>query len=281
MNEKSGFSPNTTRFDIEELLKRIIADAEKRLRLTADRDMLHFSDGAIRCKCGNPICSLAEQELANTIVERNKHGNRRVLCAACGNVLFSRKRKRQKRPDGDKCQPHTSPPESKDTAGPQNKKNHAVRDSSASVIKLLQRLIVGTIGIAAALYVIYITSLILDAKALLKRPETSVVLTEYLDRGGTPPCRRTETGHAEIIRQRIRSDFSECAVGYGISEMSDTSAVITSVTTDLLIKGKISPTSMTESFLIDEILARDSIDLRDAQKYKDVIKCLLNKLGAY
>lgn len=279
MNEESSFNPGTMRFNVKERLESIIESAERRLGLFADRSLLHFIDGAIRCKCGNPVCSVTDSDLTNVVTGTDKDGKTEILCAVCGRVLFSRRKRRKKRYDGGKRHGRTSPPDNTDVSGSDRRRSGA--DNAESAKRFLTRLFLGGVGGIVVAYTVYLLVLLLDARGIISLPSPSAVPTEYYEGDGMRP-ERYGTGEetAAVIRRRIEADFSECAAGYGINEMSDTSAVITSIASDLIISGRVSPSSLTESYIIDEILVRDSIDLRDAQKYKDAIRCMLRKLGA-
>lgn len=281
MNEESSFNPDTIRFSVKERLESIIESAEKRLGLFADRSLLKFTDSAIRCRCGNPVCSLTDSDIANVIVGKDKDGKTEILCAECGRVLFSRRKRRKKRYDEGKRRERTSPPIGIDISESGRKQENS-SDNADAAKRFLVRLFLGGIGGIVVAYAAYLLILILDARGIINIPSSPAETTEYYDGSGIrPDTYDTGKAAAAIIKERISADFSECAAGYGINEMSDTSAVITSIASDLLINGKISPASLTESYLIDEILARDSIDLRDAQKYKDAIRCMLRKLNRH
>ncbi|MFR0893592.1 MAG: hypothetical protein ACLSGF_01585 [Alistipes onderdonkii] len=87
--------------------------------------------------------------------------------------------------------------------------------------------------------------------------------------------------HPAVTTEIIETNFQKCAAEYAINRLSDTTAVITTFFANQLIDHKISPSAMTQAMVIDMIREEFGIDLRDAQTYKDVLKCFLANLKVY
>ena len=266
---------------------------EKKRRIKAMRKYLRIEDNGIYCKrCGNKILSDADAELCNTYT-KNLYGKAvDVFCAQCHTRLFfdnSENVKSEAKPEQDAPPkpPRNSeiPPAAHDTgaSGKIDSSEDREKYSRPSKTPVMLKILSGAVVLSVAGI-----SILAPETTSVSPPDNPVSAPESGISGvGPEPSTelRTEhignTGvdyHPAVTTEIIETNFQNCAAEYAINRLSDTTAVITTFFANQLIDHKISPSAMTQAMVIDMIREEFGIDLRDAQTYKDVLKCFLANL---
>ena len=287
-----GFDPFLLRETALVRSLEALSAIENRRKIKAMRKLLRIEDNAVYCKhCGNKILSAGDTDLSDTYT-KNLYGKAvDVFCAKCHTRLFfdnSENVRPEKKPEQNTPPkpPREIPPdtsysgESGKINNPGNWDKYSRPSKAPRILKILSGVILLSI-----------------AGISIFAPETVPVSPPYTplsvpksETSGAGPEPSTEvltdqganvdagTNYHPITSEIIETNFNKCASEYAINSISDTTAVITTFFANQLIDQKISPSALTQAIVIDKIREEAGIDLRDAQTYKDAIKCFLANL---
>lgn len=294
-----GFDPFLQRETALVRCLEALSAIEKKRKIRAMLKLLRIEDDAIYCRhCGNKIYVAEDADLRN-VSKKNMYGNAvDVFCAQCHTRLFfddSEKVKSESElPQNDASKPPKKkevPFTNTNSGATGNMGNPGNKDVPCSTTKVPYFLNVLSGIIIASIAAISFFGPV--APSASRKSSTSSATTPVMKEpwaGPEPiPEPRVETdgntgsgisSHPVITSEIIKTGFLKCAAEFAININSDTTAVITTVLSNQLIDQNINPLGVSESFLIDKIREYADLDLRDAQAYKDALKCFLSNIRA-
>ncbi len=286
-----GFDPFPLRETALVRTLEALSAIEKKRKIKAMRKLLRIEDDGIYCKrCGTKILSGTDPDLSNTYT-KNLYGKAvDVFCAQCHTRLFfdeSENVRSEVMPEqsAPPKPPREIPPgtsysgESGKINNPGNREKFARLSKAPMILKILSgAILLSVAGI----------SIFAPDTMPVSSPANPISAPKSGTSGAGPEPsaelrneHNSDAGvnyHTAITSEVIETNFQKCAAEYAINRLSDTTAVITTFFANQLIDQKISPFAMTQAMVIDKIREEAGIDLRDAQTYKDAIKCFLANL---
>lgn len=286
-----GFDPFLQRETALVRSLEALSAIEKKRKIKAMRKLLRIEDDGIYCKhCGTKILSAEDEDLSETYT-KNQYGKAvDVFCAQCHTRLFfdeSENVRSEVKPEQDAPPkpPREIPPDTSYSGESGKIKNPGNPEKSARPSKapMILNILSGAILLSVAGISIFAPD------TMPVSPPANPISVPKSGTSGVGPepsaelCNEhnSDAGvnyHSVITSEIIKTNFQKCAAEYAINRLSDTTAVITTFFANQLIDQKINPSAMTQAMVIDKIREEAGIDLRDAQTYKDAIKCFLANL---